>query len=157
MTDYIKWIRNQVGHAPIFVNAASGIIVNAAGAVLLQRRGGGERENAWSIPGGVMEIGERAQDTVRREIREETGLEVEIGDLVGIYTCPELVEYPNTDKCQMVTQVFVCRSIGGQLKIDGDETLELTYFHKEDRPKLFREHLERAMQDFEARIFGVSR
>lgn len=156
MADYVKSIREHVGHAPIFVNAASAILVNDAGEILLQRRGQGEQKNSWSLPGGAMEIGETAQETVRREVLEETGIAVEVGNLVGVYTSPELVEYPNGDKCQMVTQVFLCRQIGGDQKIDGDETLELKYFQRENRPVLFRAHLERALQDFEANKFGIS-
>ena len=156
MADYIQRLRSKVGSEPIFVNAASGILVNENNEILLQRRGGGEKKNAWSIPGGIMEIGERPQGTVRREIMEETGLEVEVGKLVGIYTSPELVTYPNGDQCQMVTQVFVCKEEAGTLTPDEDETLELRYFSKAERPRLFREHLERALQDFEAGRFGVS-
>ena len=103
-----------------------------------------------------MEVEERPQDTVRREVFEEANLDVRVDKLVGIYTSPELVQYPNLDKCQMVTQVFTCRIVGGKLRADLNETLELKYFQRNDRPKLFRDHLERAMQDFEAGRFGVS-
>lgn len=156
MENYVSWLRSYVGHAPIFLNAASGIVVNDLGEVLLQRRGRGEKKNSWSIPGGVMEVGETPQSTVQRELLEETGLEVRVGRLVGVYTSPELVEYPNGDKCQMVTQVFECQLYGGSIRADGDETLELRYFRLTDRPALFRAHLERAMQDYAAGRFGIS-
>lgn len=156
MADYIKWLRGKVGSEPIFVNAASGLIVNEQGEFLLQRRGGGEGENSWSIPGGIMEIGEFAQDTVRRELLEETGLEVEVGQLIGVYTSPELVSYPNGDKCQMLSQYFVCRVVGGEIKPDGEETLELKWFLSDNRPQLFRAHVERALKDYETGKFGVS-
>jgi ADP-ribose pyrophosphatase YjhB (NUDIX family) len=156
MADYIKWLRAKVVSEPIFLNAASGLIVNERGEFLLQRRGGGEKEGAWSIPGGIMEIGEFAQDTVKRELLEETGLEVEIGRLIGVYTSPELVTSRNGDKSQMVTQFFVCRAVGGTLRPDGDETLELKYFTSENRPKMFRPHIERALRDYEVGNFGIS-
>lgn len=156
MENYASWLRSHVGHAPIFLNAASGIIINKAGEVLLQRRGRGEKKNAWSLPGGIMEIGETPQDTVRREVREETSLDIDVGKFVGVYTSPELVEYPNGDKCRMVTQVFECHPSESNIRADGDETLELKYFSLTDRPTLFRAHLERAMQDYEASRFGVS-
>lgn len=153
---YVEWLRGRVGREPIFLNAASAIILDKDDSVLLQRRGGGEKENSWSLPGGAMDIGERPQDTVRREVFEETGLEVEVGKLVGVYTTPELVRYPNGDECQMVTQVFLCTAIGGTLRADNDETLELKYFHIKDRPRLFRPHIERALCDFEAGNLGIS-
>jgi len=156
MENYVSWLRSHVGHAPIFLNAASGIIINETGEVLLQRRGKCEKKDSWSLPGGVMEIGETPQHTVQREVLEETGLDVDIGKFVGIYTLPELVEYPNGDKCQMITQVFQCHPRGGGIHADGDETLELKYFRLTNRPTLFRAHLERALQDYEAGRFGVS-
>ena len=156
MENYASWLRSHVGHAPIFLNAASGIIINKAREVLLQRRGRDEKKNAWSLPGGIMEIGEMPQDTVRREVQEETGLDVDVGKLVGVCTSPELVEYPNGDKCQMVTQVFECHPSEGNIRADGDETLELKYFSLDDRPTLFRAHLERAIQNYEAGRFGIS-
>jgi 8-oxo-dGTP pyrophosphatase MutT (NUDIX family) len=154
--NYARWLREHVGHEPVFLNAASAIIVDNSGKILLQRRGEGESSNSWSLPGGIMELGERSQETVRREVKEETGLDVEIGRFVGVYATPELVYYPNSDACQMVTQVFECKIIGGKLKADGHETLELVYFDLKDRPKLFRPHLERALGDFESGRFGNS-
>lgn len=156
MAGYVEWLRERVGHEPVFLNAASAIISDEKGFVLLQRRGGEEGQNSWSLPGGVMDIGERSQDTVKREVLEETGLKVEVGKLVGVYTSPELVRYPNGDVCQMVTQVFLCAVVGGALQPDSNETLELKYFDIKDRPRLFRPHLERALCDFETGNFGIS-
>lgn len=154
---YVAWLRSRVGHDPIFLNATNCIIVNDKGEILLQRRGNGEKKDSWGMPGGIMEIGETPQQTARREVLEETGLDVEVGRLIGVYTCPELVRYPNGDTCQMVTQVFEGRICGGSIRTDGKETLELKFFALTNRPVLFRAHLERAMKDYEARIFGVSR
>ena len=156
MKDYVKNLREKVGHDPIFLNAASGLVVDSEGRVLLERRGRGEKANSWSIPGGIMELGERPQDTVRRELYEETGLQVEVGTFIGVYTTPDFVKYPNGDVCQMVTQVFECKIMHGEIHPDNDETLELRYFTLKDRPQLFRPHLECALKDYEAGRFGVS-
>ena len=75
MTDYVAWIRSKVGHDPIFLNAASAIIANEQGEVLFQKRGDFRKE-AWGLPGGMMEIEESASQTVIREVREETGLDI---------------------------------------------------------------------------------
>jgi ADP-ribose pyrophosphatase YjhB (NUDIX family) len=69
------------------VPAASAIVVDQAGRILLHRRTDNE---LWSIPGGGMEVGERIADTVVREVREETGLEVEPEAIVGIYSDPSM-------------------------------------------------------------------
>lgn len=157
MKNYVKRIREKLGKEPIFLNAASGIISNSNGQVLLQRLGLGEKADAWSLPGGVMEIGEGPHVTLSREIREETGLKVEVEHFVGVYTTPNLVSYPNGDRCQMVTQVFSVKVIGGSLRKDGVETLELKYFDIKKRPLLFRPHIEKALIDYENNQFGVSR
>ena len=70
------------------VPGASAVVVDQAGRILLHRRDDNE---LWSIPGGGMEVGERIADTVVREVREETGLEVEPEAIVGIYSDPQHV------------------------------------------------------------------
>jgi len=156
MEDYVHWLRSHIGHAPIILNVANGIVVNDLGEVLLQGRDKGEKKHLWSIPGGVMEIGETPRDTARRELLEETRLDVFVGKFVGVYTSLELVEYPNGDQCEIVAQVFECQPQGGNIPAGGDETLGLKYFPLTNRPTLFRAHLERAMQDYEAGRFGIS-
>lgn len=71
----------------------------------------------WSIPGGRMELGESAQDCCVRETREETGLDVEVVRLVGLYTNPESIcAYPDGNVHQSYIALFECRVVGGQLQ-----------------------------------------
>ncbi len=154
MANYVKWIREKVGHEPIFLNVACAIIVNEKGEVLLQRRGD-FKEEAWSLPGGAMEIGESAEITVKREVLEETHLEVAVDKFLGAYTHNKVVSYPNGDKCQMILFVFVCHSISGDVKTDGNETLELRYVDPLKKPKFFREHQEVAFADYLNGVSGV--
>ena len=81
--NYIKWLRNKVGHEKIILNFVGGCIFNEKGEVLLQRRGD---SNKWGFPGGAIEIDETPQMAAIREAKEETGLDVEVGELIGIYT-----------------------------------------------------------------------
>lgn len=149
--DYVSWIRSKVGQEMIFLNVANAIISNDKGEVLFQRRGG-HSEEAWATPGGAMELGESAVDALKREILEETGLQIEIEGLVGIYTRNTQAVYPNGDTCQMVLHSFACRPTGGELKVDNKETLELRWVDPKSPncPKLFRDHLQRALNDFVA-------
>jgi 8-oxo-dGTP pyrophosphatase MutT (NUDIX family) len=76
-TDYLN---DPSAPAPnSIVPAASAVVTNDAGEILLQRRS----DNAlWALPGGTMDVGERIAQTVVREAREETGLDVEVTGIV---------------------------------------------------------------------------
>jgi len=82
----------------------------------------------WCVPGGAMDPGESAEETCVREVMEETGLEVLVTRLVGIYTSPDLIiEYADGDRCQMVALTFEAKVIGGELRLS-DETTDYGYF-----------------------------
>lgn len=145
--DYIKWIRSKVGHEKIILVFAGGCVFDAAGKVLLQRRGD---SNKWGFPGGAIEIGETPEMAVVREFKEETGLDVEVSDLIGIYTDSNM-EYPNGDKAHSICIVYAVEMIGGQLKCDNLETVELRYFGLDEMPELFCKQHEETKQDLQKR------
>lgn len=156
MTDqsnYIAWIRDKVGHEPIFLNFAGGIIYNEKNEVLLQRRGDSD---AWGFPGGAMELGESAEETAIREIFEETGLNVSIERLIGVYT-KYTNQYSNGDKAQTITFCFECRPVSGELTVDDLETLELRYFSVDKLPPLFTQQHQDAFDDWVSGKHGVYR
>ena len=78
----------------------------------------------WNLPGGGMEQGETVEEAVRREVREETGLEVEVKYLVGVYSKPQKQE---------VVLTFCCRVTGGSLTVT-EESRECRYFAPDDLP-----------------------
>jgi len=128
---YLASIRKCVGHALLLTPAAGACIRDAAGRILLLRRTDGD--NLWSFPGGMIEPGEGAVDAVKREVREEIGLEVEPVSLIGVYTSPEYAfAYPNSDQVQPVTLFFECQVVGGELRPDLEEIVEARYFGPED-------------------------
>jgi ADP-ribose pyrophosphatase YjhB (NUDIX family) len=103
-------------HAPTpnsLVPAASAIVVNEADAMLLQRRVDNDQ---WALPGGTMNLGETLAQTVVREVKEETGLDVEVTGLVGIYTDPShVIEYDDGEVRQEFNVCFTARLRGGRL------------------------------------------
>ncbi len=139
--DYIKWIRGKVGHEKIILVFAGGCIFNQKGEVLLQRRGD---SNKWGFPGGAIELGETPEMAVIREVKEETGLEVEVTELLGIYTDCDM-EYASGDKAQSICIAYRLKVITGELYCDNRETLELKYFPLDEMPELFcKQHEEMA-------------
>jgi mutator protein MutT len=129
--DYLARLRECVGHAPLLAPSAAACIRDEEGRILLLRRSDGD--NLWGFPGGAIELGERATEAVVREVREETGLEVEPVALIGVYSGPEYAfAYPNGDQVQPVTIFFECRVVGGELWPDMEEILEARYFGPED-------------------------
>jgi ADP-ribose pyrophosphatase YjhB (NUDIX family) len=93
--------------------------------VLLTRRADDGR---WCIPGGGMEPGESAEECCRREVLEETGLEVRPTRLAGVYSDPNrLVVYPDGTRVQFVSLSFEAEITGGSLRLS-DETTEAGFF-----------------------------
>jgi ADP-ribose pyrophosphatase YjhB (NUDIX family) len=133
--NYIKWLREKVGHDESHLNFGVAIILNKQGKILLQKR---VDKNKWGLPGGVVELGESHSEAAIREAFEETGLEVRPKKLLGIYSGPKYkISYPNGDKVQSVAVAFYVDVVGGKLKTEKDsETLELRYFTKKNLPKI---------------------
>jgi 8-oxo-dGTP diphosphatase len=105
----------------VFTIGAFAIILDRQGRVLLCHRGD---MDAWDLPGGGVESGELPTEAVVREVMEETGLEVVVERLVGVYG--------KIEKDELVF-VHTCRPIGGQLTTT-DETTECRYFELPDVP-----------------------
>jgi ADP-ribose pyrophosphatase YjhB (NUDIX family) len=103
------------------------------GGVLLQRR---DDNGKWGLPGGGVEPGESVAAAVVREVREETGLEVEPLRLIGVYSDPanhQVVVYPDGNVIHYVSTVFECAIRGGALAC-GAESLELGFFPPDALP-----------------------
>lgn len=141
--DYIKWIRGKVGHEKIIIVYAGGCIFNKNGEVLLQKRADC---NKWGFPGGAIELGETPEMAAKREVKEETGLDIEVQKLIGIYTDSDVV-YPNGDKAHSICICYEMSVVGGELVCDKDETLELEFFSLNDMPELFCKQHEELLRD----------
>ena len=101
--------------------------------ILLTRR---EDNNQWCLPGGGMEPGESVSETCVREIKEETGLQVTIKRLIGVYTTPhELIVYRDGNKIQLVALCFEAEIVGGELGLSC-ETTEYGYFSYQEIQEL---------------------
>ena len=137
MPDYIKYIRQKLGHDEIILVFAGAVVVDDSGQILLHRRADNGK---WSLPGGAMEMGETAAQTAIREVREETGLKIKINELIGVYS-NKYTELANKDKYYGVGIHFSASVIGGQIVRTAEESTDVRFFAIDEIPKLaFKQH-----------------
>ncbi|MGB0908734.1 MAG: NUDIX domain-containing protein [Nitrospirales bacterium] len=118
---------NTIGPGTTLRLGVGVIIRDIQNRILLERR---SDCGWWGIPGGSLEVGESIRETAIREVKEETGLEIKIVRLVGVYSVPHerIVTYPDTkDGLQIIDVVVEGTVLSGQLTCS-DESLDLQYF-----------------------------
>lgn len=109
------------------------LVRDRAGRVLMIQRSDNGR---WALPGGGHDIGESIGDTVVREVREETGIEVEVLGLSGIYTDPgHVMRYDDGEVRQQFSLCFRARPVGGELRTSS-ETTQVRWVDPADLPSL---------------------
>jgi ADP-ribose pyrophosphatase YjhB (NUDIX family) len=108
------------------------IVTDREGRLLMVHR---TDNDLWSIPGGAMDLGESIADAAVRETKEETGLDVEVTGIVGIYTNPRhVMAYDDGEVRQQFSVCFASRLLGGELRTSS-ETNEVRFV---DRSTLAR-------------------
>jgi 8-oxo-dGTP pyrophosphatase MutT (NUDIX family) len=128
---YIMELRQQIGSRPIIMAGAAVLVMNSREEVLLQKR---TDSGDWGTTGGAMEPGESFEETARRELFEETGLQAGSLEPIGILSGADMYyRYPNGDEVYNVVAVFVVRDAAGELRMEDGESSELRYFPL-DRP-----------------------
>ena len=115
------------------------VVVNGAGRVLLVKRRFEPLAGQWSLPGGAVDVGETLEACIRRELREETGLDVEVGPVIEVF---DRIMHDDEGRVQYhyVLVDYVCRPSGGTLTAASDvsdvawvETGELAEFGLTDK------------------------
>jgi 8-oxo-dGTP diphosphatase len=100
---------------------AAGCIVERDGAVLLALRKFEPWQGLWYFPSGFVEYGDDVEDTARREVREETGLIVELGAVFGVYS------YFDDPRQHGIVVLYRAVVVGGRLEA-GDDAAEVEFF-----------------------------
>ncbi|HXO43984.1 MAG TPA: NUDIX hydrolase [Candidatus Cybelea sp.] len=98
-----------------------GGVVILDGRVLLIRRGGPPLQGQWSIPGGMLELGETVIEGVRRELAEETGVEVKVGKLIEVFERINL-DVAGKTRYHFVILDYLCEAIRGEARAGSDVT-----------------------------------
>jgi ADP-ribose pyrophosphatase YjhB (NUDIX family) len=116
--DYLSSLRRFVGHAPLQMVGAAALVVDEQDRLLLLKR---SDSGCWGPPGGAVELGEAVEDAARREVREETGLELGELSLFGVFSGPAFFyRYPNGDEVHNISIIYLARFQEGQIQLNGE-------------------------------------
>ncbi len=130
--DYITGLRKYIGHASLLMVGAAVLLVDGENRLLLLER---TDNGCWGPPGGAVEPGESVEGAARREIREETGLELGELSLFGVFSGPEYhYIYPNGDEVDNITIIYLARDWSGTLRLNG-EHCDWRWFAASDLPQ----------------------
>ena len=123
--DQIRTVRPFIGHDRLIAVGAAAMIVREDGRILMIKR---QDNGAWVFPSGYCDLGENVAHTAIRETREETGLEIALERLLGVYSGTLFHHmYPNGDQVQDVGAVFRARCVGGILQLDETEVANVAW------------------------------
>jgi ADP-ribose pyrophosphatase YjhB (NUDIX family) len=119
--------------ASSLVVGSSAVVADYQGRILLQRR---TDSGNWALPGGTMDIGETLAESAIREVKEETGFDVRIDRIVGIFSDPgHVFAYDDGEVRQEFSICLACTIVGGSLQVSSESTA-VDFFPIADLPDL---------------------
>ncbi|MEV0097254.1 NUDIX domain-containing protein [Streptomyces sp. NPDC050738] len=130
--DFIRDIRATAGHQLLFLPGVSAVVLDDEDRVLLGRRAD---TGKWAILAGIPEPGEQPATTAVREVFEESAVRC-VPERVLQVQATEPIQYPNGDRCQFMNITFLCRAVGGEAKVNDEESLEVGWFAMDGLPEL---------------------
>lgn len=126
VSDHIKRVRSKLGHDLLLVPSVAVLPRDEQGRVLLVRIAD---TGKWATIGGAVEVDEDPRDAAVREAKEEAGVLVELGPILGVLGGPDYrITYPNGDQTAYVSIVYAATVVSGSPAPDGDETVETGWF-----------------------------
>ncbi|MFI6937800.1 NUDIX hydrolase [Streptomyces sp. NPDC050418] len=130
--DFIREIRATAGHQLLFLPGVTALVFDDEGRVLLGRRADTGR---WSVIGGIPEPGEQPAACAVREVYEETGVHC-VPERVVLVQALDRMAYPNGDECQFMDITLRCRAVGGEARVNDEESLEVGWFSVDALPEM---------------------
>jgi 8-oxo-dGTP pyrophosphatase MutT (NUDIX family) len=148
--DYLLTLRQFVGHRPILMVGAAILVVDGENCLLMLKR---SDSGCWGLPGGATEPGEKVESAARREMLEETGLEIGEMSLFNVFSGPELYyKYPNGDEVYNVTIVYISRDWQGDVTLNNEHT-EWNWFAFDEIPEDVSPPILPVIEEFKDRFF----
>jgi ADP-ribose pyrophosphatase YjhB (NUDIX family) len=129
---YIEDLRALVGTRPLILTGVTVLVIDQQSRFLMV-----QSDKVWKIPGGFIEMGETAEDACRREIFEETGMNIGNLQLIGVFSGKDFfTKLPNGDEYYPITIAYVTEDIrSGDLKPDDIEIQKVQFFKWSAFPK----------------------
>jgi ADP-ribose pyrophosphatase YjhB (NUDIX family) len=148
---YLGKLRSVIGTRKIIVNSVRAILLDNDGrALFIQRRG----DKKWGMPAGAMELDESILDAIKREVKEETGLNVLKATLVAIYSSPSTQTFTDRwgNEHHVIEYLFRVDEWTGTLKKETDESIDAQFYNLDDLPEAssdhFAKHHARVFKDY---------
>ncbi|WP_333771081.1 NUDIX hydrolase [Streptomyces sp. IBSBF 2435] len=143
---FIVDIRARAGAILLFLPGVVTVVFDETGRVLLNRRTDTGR---WALISGIPDPGEQPAEAAVREIHEETGIRAVPERILGVFT-NEPVIYGNGDRSQYIDIVLQCRAVGGEARVNDEESLEVRWYAPGALPPLSENDgmwIERALRE----------
>ena len=150
---YIEELRAMIGHARVNLCGSVVIIRNSEGKILMQQRK--YPYGRWGVPGGLMELGESAEDTARREVFEETSMKLGSLKLLGVYSGQDyFCRAANGDEYYTVVISFITDDYSGEPMVHDDESLQFQWFDPLNLPEDIANSHRQMLKDFIAQYMS---
>lgn len=130
--DFIRDIRAKAGDTLLFLPAVVMVVFDDRGRVLLNLRADSGK---WALISGILDPGEQPAEAAVREIEEETGVHAVVERVLSVFT-NEPVVYDNGDRAQYLDVVLRCRAVGGEARVNDDESLDVRWFALDELPPI---------------------
>lgn len=130
--EFIRDLRSSIGRQLLWLPGVTAVVFDDDGRVLLGKRAD---TGGWSVIGGIPEPGEQPAETAVREVFEETAVRV-VPEGVVLVEAMSPTKYPNGDICQFMDVTLRCRAVGGEARVNDDESLEVGWFAMDALPEL---------------------
>jgi ADP-ribose pyrophosphatase YjhB (NUDIX family) len=144
---YVEELRAVVGTRPLIFVGSVVILKNKSNQILLQKRK--YPVGSWAIPGGLMELGESAEETAKREIKEETNLSIDNLKLINVYSGQDhYIKQPNGDEFYVVVIAFYAEHFEGELLVNRSESLDFEFINLNEIPDNLAKSHKPIIKDF---------